>query len=83
LNLLEGQAQPVGEVRLTHAQHYPTHAQAIAHVLIDGIWGLRGHDGPSYGRSRPLTGNQLRAFHPPGSDEGGAPKRVAGIINLG
>src|SRR4029450_6661807 len=36
LHLLEREAERGGELRLAHAEHQATHADAAAHVLVDG-----------------------------------------------
>jgi hypothetical protein len=41
--LLEGQANGVAELRLTHSQHQPTHSHPSAHMFVGGVRGLDEH----------------------------------------
>jgi hypothetical protein len=44
LNLLKCNSQGVSELRHTHIEHDPTHANAVADVLVDGVRGFgSGH----------------------------------------
>ena len=43
LNLLKREPDGVPKFLLTHAKHEPSHTDALPHMLVSGIWGLRFH----------------------------------------
>ena len=43
LNLLKCEADGVAKFFLAHAKHEPSHTDALSHMLVSGIWGLRFH----------------------------------------
>src|SRR5580704_713592 len=53
LYLLEGQAESIPKLLLTHSDHHPPHANAAPHVLIDGVRSFLGHNDLLYPPHRP------------------------------
>ena len=56
LNLLKGDANLVGQVRLAHLEHQTAHADAAAHVFVDWVWRIFHHT---------LTGNENKIIMAP------------------
>ena len=59
LHLLEGEAERVAELFLTHAEHHAAHTHACAHVLVGRIGRLLRHHVVCSAPSSPIKSNPL------------------------
>src|SRR3954452_13266645 len=79
LDLLEGEAERVPELFLTHAQHHPAHTDPAADMLIDRVGHLLGHTAllGNFPREAQLHAREARKQRGSGWGSNIQPRRVA------